>query len=50
MSTGSGAAGLLWLWATVADLGHGDDPERPFRPAADRDHEAGPAGERPAGP
>jgi hypothetical protein len=28
MSTGPAAAGLLWLWATVADLGHGDDPER----------------------
>jgi hypothetical protein len=35
MTTGPGAVGLLWLWATVADYGRGDDPERPFRAAAE---------------
>ena len=35
MTTGPGAIGLLWLWATVADHGRGDDPERPFRAAAE---------------
>ena len=33
MSTGPGAAGLLWLWATVAELGPGDPPEPPPRAA-----------------
>jgi hypothetical protein len=27
MTTGPGAAGLLWLWAVVAELGPGDRPE-----------------------
>ena len=31
MSTGPGAAGLLWLWAAVADLGPGGEPEQPPR-------------------
>jgi hypothetical protein len=33
MSTGPGAAGLLWLWATVAELGPGDPPDPPPRAA-----------------
>ena len=39
MNTGPGAAGLLWLWATVADHGRGDDPERPSRAAAETPRE-----------
>ncbi len=31
MTVGPGAAGLLWLWATVAELGPGDSPEPPSR-------------------
>jgi hypothetical protein len=27
MSTGPGAVGLRWLWATVADLGPGSEPD-----------------------
>jgi hypothetical protein len=38
MNPGPGAAGLLWLWATVAELGPGD-PAEP-RPAPRQ----GPAG------
>jgi len=49
MSAGPGAAGLLWLWAAVADLGHGDDQERrpAQRPARTP---GGRAGECPANP
>jgi len=32
MNRGPGAAGLLWLWAVVAELGPGDPPEPPSRP------------------
>ena len=39
MSTSPGAAGLLWLWATVADHGRGGDPERPSRAAAETPRE-----------
>ena len=35
MTTGPGAIGLLWLWATVADHGRGDGLERPSRAAAE---------------
>jgi hypothetical protein len=38
MNPGPGAAGLLWLWATVAELVPGDPSEPPPRPAPDRDH------------
>ena len=41
MNTGPGATGLLWLWAVVAELGPGDSPEPPSRPAPTRDHEIG---------
>jgi hypothetical protein len=37
MSTRPGAAGLLWLWGTVAELGPRDPPEPPSRPAPDSD-------------
>ena len=33
MNTGPGAAGLLWLWAAVADHGRGDDPDLGYDPA-----------------
>lgn len=39
-----GAAGLLWLWATVAELGSGAPPEPPPHPAPDRDQGWRPAG------
>ena len=29
MTASSGAAGLLWLWAMMADLGSGAEPEHP---------------------
>ena len=32
MKRGPGAAGLLWLWVTVAELGPGDPPEPPVHP------------------
>ena len=47
---GPGAAGLLWLWATVADHGPGAGPVGPSRPAAGQDHGAGSAGDCPASP
>ena len=37
MSTSTGTRGLLWLWATVADLGSGGEPERSAQGAA-KDH------------
>jgi hypothetical protein len=39
MNTDPGAAGLLWLWAVVAELGPGDPPEPQRGPG-------GPAGPR----
>jgi hypothetical protein len=41
MNRGPGAAGLLWLWAVVDELGPGDPPEPPSRPAPGRDHDLG---------
>jgi hypothetical protein len=33
MRPGPGAAGLLWLWAAVADHGRGNDPDLRYDPA-----------------
>jgi hypothetical protein len=51
-STGPGAAGLLWLWATVA-LEPGGEPEDPApaegpaqQPKLSQNHEARPRGRR----
>jgi len=35
MNTAPGALGLLWLWATVADLRPGGEPEPAARPTAE---------------
>jgi hypothetical protein len=39
MTTGLGAAGLLWLWAVVAELGPAEPPGPPSRPGSNRDRE-----------
>jgi hypothetical protein len=44
MTTGPGGAGLLWLWAVVAELGPGGPPDPPPRPAPDGDHDWSGAG------
>jgi len=40
VSISPGGMGLLWLWATVADLGSGAEPERPADAAAEDNHGA----------
>jgi hypothetical protein len=36
---GPGAAGLLWLWSVVAELGPGDPLDPPSWLALNRDHD-----------
>jgi hypothetical protein len=35
MTASPGAVGMLWLWAMVADLGSGAEPEHPADAAAE---------------